>query len=98
MTTDVGQLEGAVFGRVRAFALGRRWAAGPTPINDSGSRKEEILANDLRREVTAGNVYLTGSLALGPTLDLAGRLGYADVNSEDKEKVFARKARLARKG
>ena len=42
-----------------------------------------------RNEVTAANVYLVGSLALSPTMDLTARLGYANVDiAKNKEDVL----------
>ena len=84
VSTDVGQLEAqylGVFGSLRLVG-GAGWAESSERFRES---EEGFAFPDVRSEVTAGDVYLTGSLALSPTLDLTARLGYANVESEDKE-------------
>jgi len=86
LSSDVGQLEGqylGVFGPLRLVG-GAGWA-------DSNERFRETVEGeaspDIRTEVTSGDVYLVGSSALSPTVDLTARLGYANVDIEDKEEL-----------
>jgi tetratricopeptide (TPR) repeat protein len=81
--TDVTQVEGQYLGSFGPW----RWVAGAgRAVADS--RDSEVGFEDVREKSTANDIYAIANLALNPTLELAARMGYADVDNEEKEEDF----------
>jgi tetratricopeptide (TPR) repeat protein len=85
ISAEVGQLEGQYLGAFGPLRLvgGAGWTHSHERFRQFEEGEEPIP--DIRTRVTAGDVYLIGSMALSPTLDLTGRLGYANVNIERED-------------
>jgi tetratricopeptide (TPR) repeat protein len=78
--TDVTQVEGQYLG---AFGHGR-WVAG-AGLAQADSKDSEVGFDDMREKSTASNIYAVANLAVGPTLELVARMGYAEIDNREKE-------------
>jgi hypothetical protein len=83
LNTNVGQLEAQYLG---AFGPMRVVAGAGRVIADIRNHDPGLFVPDTREERRASDVYLTANVTLGPGLDVTSRLGYADIDLEQKDK------------
>jgi tetratricopeptide (TPR) repeat protein len=78
---EVGQIEGQYLGAFGPWRLVAGVGRAVADIRERSAQQAMPFRRDWEK-VRAGDVYLTANLALTQTLDLAARLGYADVDIE----------------